>query len=165
MTPTPDVIDRLLAAWADTRPDLDATPLALVGRVIVLASHLERSVAAALAPHGLDLRLFDILATLRRHGPAGGLTPGELCESVMLSSGGMTPRLDRLVKDGLAARTRHPTDRRQVVVELTPKGKMVIDAATETRFREANVSLPPLPPAGRARLEGLLRAWLGAVAG
>src|SRR5262249_51988798 len=69
-----DVIDELLAGWRDARPDLDPSPLAVVGRVIVLAQHLEVSVEAALAKHGLRLGQFDILATLRRHGPKGGLT-------------------------------------------------------------------------------------------
>src|SRR3954447_27007648 len=93
---TPDAIDRMIAAWRAARPDLDPSPLEVVGRVIVLAQHLERSVELALEKHGITLGEFDILATLRRHGPKGGLTPSQLLESVMLSSGGMTARLDRL---------------------------------------------------------------------
>ena len=68
--------------------------------MIVLAQHLERSVDAALEQHDLTLGQFDILATLRRHGPKGGLTPTQLLESVMLSSGGMTARLDTLEEAG-----------------------------------------------------------------
>src|SRR5262245_58586308 len=103
-TDSPDVIDRLLDAWRTARPDLDPAPLALVGRVIVLAQHLEESVGMALEKHGLTLGQFDILATLRRHGPRGGLTPSELLRSVMLSSGGMTARLDKLEEAALIQR-------------------------------------------------------------
>src|SRR5262245_49842790 len=135
-TDSPDVIDRLLAAWLAARPELDPSPLALVGRVIVLAQHLEASVGAALEKHGLTLGQFDILATLRRHGPKGGLTPSELLRSVMLSSGGMTARLDKLEEAGLITRVADAEDRRKVVIELTAKGRRVIDAATATRFAE-----------------------------
>ena len=82
----PDVIDRLVAAWRDARPDLDPSPLEVIGRVIVLAQHLERSVDSALEKHKLTLGQFDILATLRRHGKKGGLSPSQLLESVLLSS-------------------------------------------------------------------------------
>jgi DNA-binding MarR family transcriptional regulator len=161
----PDVIDRMLEAWREARPDLDPAPLAVVGRVIVLAQHLERSVETALEKHGLTLGEFDILATLRRHGPKGGLTPSQLLESVMLSSGGMTARLDRLAQAGLIYRKADKDDRRKVVVDLTAKGRRVIDSATATRFREAGDSLPPLSPEELRALAGLLRRWLAQVAG
>ena len=160
-----DPIDRLLAAWRDTRPDLDPEPLAVVGRVIVLAQHLEDSVNAALAKHHLTLGQFDILATLRRHGPRGGLTPGELLGSVLLSSGGMTARLDKLEQAALILRVADAEDRRKVVIELTAKGRRMIDAATATRFEEARSSLPPLDGREMDTLAGLLRRWLCQVAG
>jgi len=162
---TSDALDRLIAAWRDARPDLDPSPLEVVGRVIVLAQHLERSVEAALEKHRLSLGQFDILATLRRHGKKGGLSPSQLLESVMLSSGGMTARLDKLAEAGLAYRKADPDDRRVVVVELTAKGRRVIVAATATRFEEAANSLPRLEPDELAALAGLLRRWLGQVAG
>lgn len=162
---SPDVIDRMLTQWRLARPDLDPSPLGVVGRVIVLAQHLERSVEAALEKHHLSLGQFDILATLRRHGPKGGLTPTQLLESVMLSSGGMTARLDKLADAGLIERKSDPDDRRVVVVELTAKGRRVIDTATATRFDEAANSLPPLTPAELLTLSSLLRRWLEHTAG
>ena len=161
--PATDVLDDLLAAWRASRPDLDPSPLAVVGRVIVLARHLEQSVGAALEKHGLTLGQFDILATLRRHGPKGRLTPSELLGSVMLSSGGMTARLDKLEEAALITRGPDADDRRKVVIELTPKGKRLIDAATVTRFDEAKASLPKMPPEELESLEGLLRKWLASL--
>lgn len=163
MTGEPDLVDDLLDAWRATRPDLDPGPLGVVGRVIVLAKHLERSVEAALAKHHLTLGQFDILATLRRAGKRGGLTPGQLLQSVMLSSGGMTSRLDKLEAAGLIDRGPDPSDRRGVMVFLTQKGRKVIDAATVTRFQEAADSLPPISHAERAMLAELLRKWLNTV--
>ena len=155
-----DAVDDVLAGWRAARPDLDPAPLALVGRVLVLARLLEARVEAALAKHRLSLGQFDILATLRRHGPGGGLSPKQLMASVVLSSGGMTSRLDKLAEQGLITRSPDTEDRRGVVVGLTAKGRRLIDAATATRFADAADSLPPLAAADRARLEKMLRAWL-----
>jgi len=155
-----DLIDELIAAWQHSRPTLDPSPLAIIGRVLVLASQLERSVETALAKHGISLGQFDILATLRRAGPRGKLTPTELLKSVVLSSGAMTTRLDKLEASGLIQRQADPSDRRGVVIELTGKGKKVIDAATKTRFAEAKQSLPPLDAKEMCTLEEMLRRWL-----
>ncbi|HEY1189294.1 MAG TPA: MarR family transcriptional regulator [Gemmata sp.] len=160
-----DVIDRLIAQWQQARPDLDPSALEIIGRVIVLAQHLERSVEHALEKNKLSLGQFDILATLRRHGKKGGLTPTRLLESVVLSSGGMTARLDALAEAGYISRKPSPDDRRMVVIELTSKGRRVIDHATKTRFTEAKQSLPPLSAEEMANLTGLLRRWLAQVAG
>lgn len=164
MKDSSDPVDAVIADWKTVRPNLDPSPLGLVGRVLVLAEQLQRSVDAALDKHSLTLGLFDILATLRRNGKKGGLTPGQLLKSVVLSSGGLTSRLDKLEAAGLIERSDDPADRRGVVVTLTPKGKRVIDAATATRFEEARRSLPPLPPTDREALEGMLRVWLASVA-
>jgi DNA-binding MarR family transcriptional regulator len=158
-----DLIDRMNERWRAVRPDLDPSPLEVVGRVIVLAQYLERSVNEALAEHGITLGQFDILATLRRQ-PDGRLTPTQLMRSVMLSSGGMTNRLDRLEESGWIRREADPDDRRGVVVVLTSAGRKLIDAATVTRFAEANESLPPLGPDDMGALKRLLRKWLEAVA-
>lgn len=162
---TLDVVDRLIGKWREARPDLDPSPLEVVGRVIVLAQHLERSVEGALEKHKLTLGQFDILATLRRHGKKGGLSPTQLLESVVLSSGGMTARLDALAFAGYIARKPNPDDRRMVVIELTSKGRRVIENATKTRFKEAKDSLPPLDATEMTTLTGLLRRWLSQVAG
>lgn len=160
-----DVVDRLVAKWREARTDLDPSPLEVIGRVIVLAQHLERNVESALEKHKLTLGQFDILATLRRNGRKGGLTPTQLLESVVLSSGGMTARLDALADAGYICRKPKPEDRRMVMIELTAKGRRAIDNATRTRFAEAKDSLPPLDAAEMATLTGLLRKWLAQVAG
>jgi DNA-binding MarR family transcriptional regulator len=155
-----DQIDEMNAAWARELPDLDPSALGVVGRVIVIAQHLEKSVNAALTPFGLSLGQFDILATLRRQGAAGRMTPTQLMKSVMLSSGGMTNRLDRLEAAGWIRREADPDDRRGVVVGLTPSGRALIDEAASARFEEARASLPDLGKAEMKQLEGLLRRWL-----
>jgi DNA-binding MarR family transcriptional regulator len=155
-----DLIDQMNLSWKRERPDLDPSPLEMVGRVLVLAQHLEKSVNVALAKHGITLGQFDILATLRRQGTRGKMTPTQLMQSVMLSSGGMTNRLDRLEEAGWIKREPDPEDRRGVVIALTEKGQTLIDQATTTRFDEAKTSLPSLEESESNTLANLLRKWL-----
>jgi DNA-binding MarR family transcriptional regulator len=160
-TDQPDVVDELLRDWRKAHPELDPAALNVVGRIIVLAKRLEKSVESALHQHELSLGQFDILATLRRHGPRGGLSPSDLLKNVVLSSGGMTARLDKLEEAGLIERKPAPGDRRMLLIELTAKGKRVIDAATATRFAEARRSLPTFSEDEFETLSNLLRRWLG----
>ena len=155
-----DPIDEMNAIWREVRPDLDPSPLDVVGRILVLARRLEHSVEIALKPHGLSLGQFDILATLRRGGDGARRTPTALLKSVMLSSGGMTNRLDRLESAGLLFREPDPDDRRGIVVGLTAEGRTRIDAAIATRFAEARTSLPDLTPTQLDALADYLRFWL-----
>jgi DNA-binding MarR family transcriptional regulator len=159
-TVTPDLLDRIISKWKEAIPELDPTPLEVVGRVIVLAQRLERSVSQALEPHGLTLGQFDILATLRRNGPAGQLSPRELLKNVALSSGGMTARLDKLEQAGLVVRKPDANDRRMLMIELTEKGREAIEAAAAARFEEARRSLPPFDADEVEVLSQLLRRWL-----
>src|SRR5438045_300254 len=128
MATNSDKVDAVVAGWRAALPDLDPGALEIVGRVLVLAEHLQRSASAALAEHELTLGEFDILGTLRRRGE-GGMTPTQLLRWVVLTSGGMTARLDKLERAGLIARRTDPGDRRMVLIELTPKGGKLIDAA------------------------------------
>jgi len=157
---TNDQIDEMNDAWRRELPALDPAPIEIVGRAIVIAQHLERSVNRALEPFGLSLGQYDILATLRRQGPRGKMTPTQLMKCVMLSSGGMTNRVDRLEQAGLIERGEDPDDRRGVVVGLTVKGCALIEAATAARFEEARQSLPDLNGKQSRELAAVLREWL-----
>ena len=125
--PPADHVDEVLAQWRAEAPDLDVSPMAVIGRL----SRAHRAVEAALrrnfAAFGLDRASFDVLATLRRSGAPYRLTPGQLGRSTMVTSGAVTQRLDRLEAEGLVRRTPSPTDRRGVEVELTPAGHEVLD--------------------------------------
>jgi DNA-binding MarR family transcriptional regulator len=154
----PDRIDHIIAQWRLALPELDPSPLEVVGRLLVLAQRLEERVTAALQQHELTLGQFDILATLCRHG--SGLSPTALLKNVALSSGGMTARLDKLEEAGLLCRTPDPGDRRMIVIKLTPRGEQVIRVAVATRFAEAKACLPDFNNEESAVLTRLLRRWL-----
>jgi DNA-binding MarR family transcriptional regulator len=156
----PDHIDRIVAQWHRERPDVETAPLALLGRLF-RATHLaDDELAKGLARYGLQPGWFDLLAALRRAGPPYELNPTDLMEATMLSSGGMTKRLDRLVEAGLVERRPNPDDRRGTLVRLSRKGRATIDRALETHIANEKRLLAPLGAADRRSLDRLLRRLL-----
>jgi DNA-binding MarR family transcriptional regulator len=152
-----DSVDRILEQWARERPDLDASPMAVVGRVKQLARDLERALDRVFAGFGLGLGDFDVLATLRRSGEPYRLTPGALLEAMMVTSGAVTKRVDRLEQAGLVARAPDPGDRRGVLVGLTPEGLELVDRVVEEHVANEHHLLAGLTDRERERLARLLR--------
>ncbi|MCJ2185288.1 MarR family winged helix-turn-helix transcriptional regulator [Novosphingobium beihaiensis] len=126
-------MDRAMQAasqWARERPDIDTQAMVLLGRLGEAAHVITRDRLNPLfASFGLQPGEFDVLATLRRSGAPYALTPTDLYEAAMISSGSMTNRLDRLEKAGLAARRPNPADKRGTLVSLTAEGIALIDRA------------------------------------
>ena len=83
-----------------------------IGRILRLSKHLERGLKKTFSEFGLNLGEFDVLATLRRSGKPFQLKPMELFNTLMVTSGTMTNRLDRLEKAELVRRIPDPSDRR-----------------------------------------------------
>ena len=161
MTATPDEVDRIVAAWSRERPDLDVSPLQVLSRISRLARHLDLARAGAFADHGLEPWEFDVLSALRRSGSPYELSPGQLVTQTLVTSGTMTNRVDRLTARGFVDRSPDPTDRRGVIVALTPAGREVVDAALADLLERERTVLARLPGAQRAQLAELLRGLLG----
>jgi DNA-binding MarR family transcriptional regulator len=104
MTAPRDAVDQITTQWRHARPDLDPAPMAVIGRISRIAAHLERELDRVFSAHGLAGGDFDVLATLRRSGAPFRLTPGALSHQTMVTTGGMTKRLDRLEGMGLISR-------------------------------------------------------------
>jgi DNA-binding MarR family transcriptional regulator len=152
-----DEVDRLVAAWARERPDLDVGPLEVLSRVTRLARHLDRARSTAFAAHDLDGWEFDVLAALRRAGRPYLLSPGALVTQTMVTSGTMTNRIDRLEARGLVTREPDLTDRRGVRVRLTPRGKDRVDAALADLLEREQELLATLSGRQQEQLSTLLR--------
>lgn len=152
-----DRAGKAVAQWKKERPDLDVSPMAVIGRLNEVSSLISRERLAPLfARFGLQTGEFDVLATLRRSGSPFALTPTALYEATMVTSGAMTNRLDRLEKAGLIRRTPHPQDRRGLLVQLTDQGRELIDQAVEAHVENEHAILSALSPDERQRLAGLL---------
>jgi DNA-binding MarR family transcriptional regulator len=155
-----DEVDRIVAAWANEKPDLDLGPLQVLSRVTRLSRHLDRDRRAAFAAHGLDPGEFDVLAALRRGGAPHEASPGALAATTMVTSGTMTTRLDKLGSRGLVERRTDPQDGRAVIVSLTPAGRRVVDAALLALLRREQALLAGLGSQDQQRLADLLRRIL-----
>ncbi len=136
-----DRAGRAVAQWRREMPQVDTGAMEIIGRMMELVALMDREhLSPVFAALGLQKGEFDVLATLRRSGAPYRLTPTALYEAMMLSSGGMTARLDRMERRGLIRRLPNPDDRRGVFVELTEKGRdlaetaLVPHAANETRL-------------------------------
>jgi DNA-binding MarR family transcriptional regulator len=152
-----DGVDRIIGQWQQERPELDHSPIGVVGRISRLARELEQRLEPVYREHGLEPGWHDVLATLRRTGPPYELRPTDLTGTLMLTSSGTTKRLDRLERAGLVERAPDPQDRRGVLIRLTAKGREVIDATTEAHLANERRLLAALSDAEREQLAGLLR--------
>ena len=155
-----DIIDDLQTDWSAQRPELDSDAMGVVLRIQALAKILGDRVAARLLEYGLQWWQYDVLSTLRRQGRPFRLTATELAAAGRLTSGAMTNRIDRLENEELVRRVADPQDRRRVLVQLTPKGRRLIDQATAARFDAATAALNGLTEAQRRQLGDLLRRLL-----
>jgi DNA-binding MarR family transcriptional regulator len=155
-----DYVDRILEQWARERPDLDAWPMGVIGRFSRLTRYVEPEIETTFQAHGLPVGGFDVLAALRRAGRPYRLSPTELYNSLLVSSGAMTNRIDRLEEDGLVTRTPDPHDRRSILVALTPKGRRIVDAALTRHVAKEEELLAALSPKENKELARLLRKLL-----
>ncbi|MCO5992504.1 MarR family winged helix-turn-helix transcriptional regulator [Actinoallomurus rhizosphaericola] len=155
-----DAVDRIVEQWARARPDLDAAPMRVLGRLSRLTRITERELKALFARFGLERGEFDVLATLRRAGAPDGMTAGELARASMVTSGAVTNRLDRLVAKGYVTREVDPDNRRTVVVALTATGRALIDRAVTAHLENERRILAALDQGEQDRLAATLRTLL-----
>ncbi|MCL1048634.1 MarR family transcriptional regulator [Shewanella abyssi] len=160
-----DDIDKVAAQWAEEKPHLATLPMEIFGRIMRLQKHIEAEITACHKQYGLTLGEFDVLATLRRSGEPFNLTPSALLSSMMLTSGAMTNRLDRLESKGFIERMHCTEDRRSVSVGLTAKGLSTIDEAIEEHVRIQHKLVEQLSDAEKPQLNQLLKIWLAAFEG
>ncbi len=153
----PDRVDEIVGQWHRERPDLDVSGMEIIGRISRIERLLRQRLDTTFDRHGLESWEFDVLATLRRSGAPYRLTPGDLLDSMMITSGAMTNRIDRLQARSFVERTRHPDDGRQVLVALTAAGLDTIEAAVADHTDNELQIVGSLGSRQQAQLVDLLR--------
>jgi len=152
-----DGVDLILEQWRRERPELDPSPIGIIGRISRLARDLEQRLEPVYREHGLEAGWYDVLATLRRTGPPYQVRPTDFMGALMLTSSGTTKRLDRLERAGLIVRTPDPGDRRGTLITLTEAGRRLVDAATEAHLDNERRLVAALTAAEQRQLADLLR--------
>jgi DNA-binding MarR family transcriptional regulator len=150
-----DDVDRLVNQWTAERPDLDVRAMATVARLLNVATHIRERLTAFAAEYGVSVPEADVLFTLRRSGPPYRLSPTAIANALLVPSGTMTNRLDRLERQGLIERVPHPTDRRSMEVKLTDHGRRLVDDAVTRHVANEAEMLAPLSERERATLDRL----------
>lgn len=149
------------AQWAKEMPNVETGPMVLLGRLGEAALVISRDKLNPLfANFGLQPGEFDVLATLRRSGAPYALTPTELYEVAMISSGSMTNRLDRLEIAGLIERRPNPADKRGTLVALSSAGFAVIEEAVVAHVDNQRAILDGMSKDEQATLSLLLEKLL-----
>jgi DNA-binding MarR family transcriptional regulator len=154
-----DAVDRIAGQWNAVRPDLDVSPMTVIGRVSRLSRLVDRRLAENFARHGIENWMYDVLATLRRSGEPYELTAGQLVRQTMVTTGAVTNRIDRLEERGLVERAR-ADDRRKVIVRLTPAGRALVDDVAGGHLDTEREILAALSPRRQQDLARLLRTVL-----
>ena len=156
----PDAVDRIAEQWARERPDLDVGAMLVVGRIHRVAELLDQELRRVFARAGLSNGDFDVLASLRRAGAPYKLTPTELAGTTMVTSGAVTKRVDRLVRQGLVERTVSETDGRGRVIALTPAGRRLQEELHPQHLANEDRLLGALDADERRQLGALLSKLL-----
>lgn len=155
-----DRIGQVRAEWGREEPGLDTAPMEVIGRILRVAHLADARIRKVLREEGLDRGSLDVLATLRRSGPPYRLTPTQLYQELVITSGAMTHRIDALVRAGLAQRIADPADRRSTLVGLTSRGRELAGQAMAAHMRCEATMTCLLPPTERETLAALLARLL-----
>lgn len=155
-----DAVDSFLAQWQRERPEMDATPMGVVGRLSRASSLVEHDISEYFVAQGMEPWEFDVLATLRRSGAPYTLTPKRLVARTMVGSAAMTNRVDRLVAKQLVTRETDPNNRRSVLITLTATGHELVERVVDGHVANAARLVADLEPVERMELNRLLRKLL-----
>jgi DNA-binding MarR family transcriptional regulator len=158
-----DWTDALLDDFGGVRPRQDMEPYEVTARLSRIALHVARVQEESFGKYGLNRGEVGVLAALRFAGPKQQLSPTRLFKGLMLSSAGITSRLDRLEQRGYVKRSRHPDDRRGVLVELTDSGRHVLELAVSADIIRERELVSGLSAAERKSLVGLLKKLLSSL--
>lgn len=152
-----DHVQHVLEQWRRETPEFDRSPFGVIGRISRLAQLLQAELEPIFAAHAVNGGEFDVLAALRRVGRPYRLTPTELSTALIITSGGMTKRLNALEGRGLIRREPDPNDGRSTAVSLTREGKRLVDTILPDHVANEHRLLSGLSAKERAELAGLLQ--------
>ena len=158
-----ELIDETVSSWGEQRPDLDFEAMGVALGINVVTAQYSEIYGDLIKSLGITLGEFDVLATLRRNGKRGVLTPKEIARVAMISPSGLTNRLTRLENMGHIDRQMDPTDRRSSLVRLTAKGAKTADVAIERLSAEMNAAFHGLNKRDLEAFTRVIEALLGRV--
>lgn len=153
-----DHIDGLIDDWKHIAPNRHYADMELATRLLRSVTLLVKHIMPMIQDAGLNQGEFDVLATLCRNG--GTLSPTELYQRLLITSGAMTNRLDCLENKGLVQRRANPADKRSMEVKLTPEGRMLFEPLLELYLAKLASTFSSLEQADKTAINHGLRQLL-----
>ncbi len=155
--PKVDAVDRIVEGWVRQVPDFDAGPLQVFGRLNRVARLLDNNLRNFFQSHGLGIADYDLMAALFRMGPPYMAKPSSIARTSLLTSAGVTLRVDRMVKMGMVKRVDDLDDRRSVYVQLTDEGADLVSRVALLNRERQRRMLDTLSPEESRVLESAFR--------
>ncbi len=158
-----DGVGEIIRQWAQSRPELDVSALEIFGRMHRSFLLYRARINGVFEQFGTNEAGFDVLACLRRAEPEFRRTAGELAKQTLITTGGLTLRVNRLEEAGLVLRERDAEDARVVYVTLSDAGRELVDRVADEHFAELARMLVGLDTEQKAQLAGLLTVLEGSL--
>ena len=159
-----DHVNEILAQWKVERPELDVSPMAVIGRLTRAAAAVQSRLDNTFAQYGLDASSFDVLATLLRSGTPYVISPAQLSRDAMITTSAVAQRLNKLETRELVSREQNPADGRGTVVALTDAGKELIERVLPAHLETEHAMTATLSPEEQTLLADLLQRLTQAAA-
>lgn len=165
MPPGGSLIELITIQWQRERSDLDLSDFLLAIYFMRLGTVIERAYGRMCERRfgisGSDMR---VLLALRRGGPPYAKRPTDLFRALLVTSGAMTKKVDRLLECGLVERMQDPGHGGGVLIRLTRKGLQVVEEVVEHLAKESVIksAMSQFAPAER---EAIKRFALRVLAG
>ena len=158
-----DAVDEILGQWKKECPELQTDAMGTIGRLKRCSSLLQPKLEAVFTQYSLTSWEFDVLATLRRSGEPYCLAPTPLLSALMISSGTMTNRMNRLEERGLVKRKPDPQDARSKLVQLTPKGLELVSSSVLKHVENEEYIMSVMSNNERNQLDKLLKKFMASL--
>lgn len=126
---TTEKFEHFLALMEENWPQAYENMLHSLPCIDKIQSINEATRVKVMAEYGLQSSDFGLLTALRRSPPPYLLTPTQLMNHMLISSGGLTKALYRLEAKGMISRKDSMDDGRVKLVQLNDEGKEVIEGA------------------------------------
>ena len=140
---------------AERYPELDPQALTASLTLLFVGTQLQEAFCAHFARHGLSHGRFRVLVMLLRAGE-DGLSPAELAQLIGVTRATMTGLVDGLADDDLLRRRENEQDRRQKRIELTSKGRRLVERLLPDHFRRITAMMAGLSGSEQQSLVHLL---------
>lgn len=158
-----DNLDKIQKQWAEQSPELDTQAMALIGRMFLVCHDVSTQMQKTFIQFGLKQPSFDVMASLLRSGEPYALTPNDLLEQMLITSGAMTSRINGLEKRGWIKRIPSKEDKRSFLVALTESGKKLIEAALLKHVETQNALVGRFTNKQQSQLDKAFKDYLSQV--